>query len=41
MSPWWEIRSDQLADLIYEPEESALVLEANMELSETGKQEIE
>ena len=36
----WEIRSDQLTD-IYEPEESALGLEANMELSKTMKQEIE
>lgn len=41
MSPQWEIRSDQLTDIIYEPEESALGLEANMELSKTMKQEIE
>lgn len=33
-----EIRSDQLTDITYEPEKSALGLEANVELSKTMKQ---
>ena len=38
MSPQREPRSDQLTDVIYEPKESALGLEANAESSGTRKQ---
>lgn len=41
MSPQKEIRSDQLTDIIYEHKESALGLEANVELSKTMRQGIE